>query len=196
MSNAIFQTTSRTSKHVNTPPSSDVFYLDSHLNPLKSWECVTWYQSFGRAQSTYWGVLMAPKKTCKVVQKTVVEEFTQDPDVPPQAIRGEEQKDSESEEDRDSHEDRENEEVQLNTVLFTPKQLEVLFKMNRLNFNELVAALKGGSSKGVEFKPAKPENFDGAQDRKVVDVWLVKMEDYLHAYLHERLQFELAPKTK
>jgi len=139
---------------------------------------------------------MAPKKTCKVVQKTVVEEFTQDPDVPPQAIRGEEQKDSENEEDRDSHEDRENEEVQLNTVLFTPKQLEVLFKMNRLNFNELVAALKGGSSKGVEFKLAKPENFDGAQDRKVVDVWLVKMEDYLHAYLHERLQFELAPKTK
>jgi hypothetical protein len=28
--------------------------------------------------------------------------------------------------------------------------------MNRLDFNELVAALKGGSSKGVEFKPAKP----------------------------------------
>jgi hypothetical protein len=28
--------------------------------------------------------------------------------------------------------------------------------MNRPDFNELVAALKGGSSKGVEFKPAKP----------------------------------------
>jgi hypothetical protein len=40
---------------------------------------------------------MAPKKTCKVVQETMVEEPTQDPGVPPQAIRGEEQKDSEGE---------------------------------------------------------------------------------------------------
>ncbi len=53
---------------------------------------------------------MAPKKTHKVVQETVVKEPTQDSDVPPQAIRGEDQKDSESEEDRDSHEDHENEE--------------------------------------------------------------------------------------
>jgi hypothetical protein len=42
--------------------------------------------------------------------------------------------------------------------------------MNRPDFNELVAALKGGSSKGVGLKPAKPKNFDGAHDRKVVDV--------------------------
>ncbi len=41
--------------------------------------------------------------------------------------------------------------------------------MNRPDFNELVITLKGGSSKGVEFKPAKLENFDGARDRKVVD---------------------------
>jgi hypothetical protein len=53
--------------------------------------------------------------------------------------------------------------------------------MNRPNFNELVAAFKGGSSKGVEFKPVKPGNFDGPRDRKVVDDWLAKMEDYLHA---------------
>jgi hypothetical protein len=53
--------------------------------------------------------------------------------------------------------------------------------MNRLDFNELVAALKGRSSKGVEFKPATPGNFDGARDRKVVDAWLAEMEDYLHA---------------
>jgi hypothetical protein len=52
--------------------------------------------------------------------------------------------------------------------------------MNRPNFIELVAALKGGSLKGVGFKPAKPGNFDGVQDQKVVDAWLVKMEDYLH----------------
>jgi hypothetical protein len=53
--------------------------------------------------------------------------------------------------------------------------------MNRPNFIELVAALKRGSSKGVGFKPAKPRNFDGVQDQKVMDAWLVKMEDYLHA---------------
>jgi hypothetical protein len=36
--------------------------------------------------------------------------------------------------------------------------------MNRLDFTEFVVALKGGSSKGVGFKPAKPRNFDGIQD--------------------------------
>jgi hypothetical protein len=44
---------------------------------------------------------MAPKKSRKVVQETAVEKLTQDPNVPPQAMRGEEQKDSEGEEDRD-----------------------------------------------------------------------------------------------
>jgi hypothetical protein len=48
--------------------------------------------------------------------------------------------------------------------------------MNKPDFNELVVALKGGSSKGVGFKPARPETFDGARDRKVVDAWLVEME--------------------
>jgi len=66
-------------------------------------------------------------------------------------------------------------------VLFTLEQLEVLLKMNRPDYNELVAALKGGSSKSVGFKPARPENFEGARDRKVVDTWLAEMEDYLHA---------------
>ncbi len=168
-------------ERASTPPSFAVFYLDSHLSPLKSWECVTWYQSSGKARSTYWGILMAPKKTRKVVQKTVVEEPTQDPNVPPQAMKGEEQKDFEGEGDRDSHEDHESEEEQSNAVFFTPEQLKVLLKMNRPNFNELVTALKGGSSKGVEFKPARPGNFDGAWDRKVVDAWLVEMEDYFHA---------------
>jgi hypothetical protein len=111
----------------------------------------------------------------------MVEEPTQDLDVPPETVRKEEQKDSEDEGDRDSHEDHENEEEQPNTVLFTLEQLEVLLKMNMPDFNELVTAFKGGSSKGVGFKPAKPGNFDGAQDRKVVDVWLAEMEDYLDA---------------
>jgi hypothetical protein len=60
------------------------------------------------------------KKTRKVVQETVVEDSTQDPDVPPQAIRGKEQNDFKGVEDHDSHEDHENEEEQPNTILFTP----------------------------------------------------------------------------
>jgi hypothetical protein len=53
--------------------------------------------------------------------------------------------------------------------------------MNRLDFSELVAALKGGASKDARFQPAKPGNFNGACDQKVVDAWLAEMEDYLHA---------------
>jgi hypothetical protein len=43
--------------------------------------------------------------------------------------------------DRDSHEDHENEEEQPNIILFTSEQLKVLLKMNRPDFNELVAAI-------------------------------------------------------
>ncbi len=64
--------------------------------------------------------------------------------------------------------------------------MEVLLKMNRPDFSELVATLKGGASKDAKFQLAKPGNFDGACDRKVMDAWLVKMEDYLHAAKVER----------
>jgi hypothetical protein len=53
--------------------------------------------------------------------------------------------------------------------------LEVLLKMNRLDFSELVVALKGGASKDARFQPTKPGNFDGARDQKVVDVWPIEM---------------------
>jgi hypothetical protein len=111
----------------------------------------------------------------------VVEEPTQDLDAPSEAIRKEEQKGFEDEGDRDNVDDHESEEEHSNAILFTPEQLEVLLKMNRPDFNVLVAALKGGSCKGVEFKPAKPKTFDGARDQKVMDTWLAEMEDYLHA---------------
>jgi hypothetical protein len=52
--------------------------------------------------------------------------------------------------------------------------------MNRPDFTELVVTLKGGSSKGVGFKPTKLGNFDGVQHQKVVDAWLAEMEDYVH----------------
>jgi len=53
--------------------------------------------------------------------------------------------------------------------------------MGRPDFGELVATLKTGAAKGERFQPAKPGNFDGARDRKVVDAWLAEMDDYLHA---------------
>jgi len=66
-------------------------------------------------------------------------------------------------EEQKDHNDHENEEKQHSTILFTPKQLEVLLKMNRLNFPGLVEAFKGGSSKNVGFKPTKLENLMGAR---------------------------------
>jgi hypothetical protein len=87
------------------------------------------------------------------------------------------EKEPRTQEDQD---EPESEEEQRSSVLFTAEQLEVLLKMNRLDFSELVVALKGGPSKNPGYQPVKPENFDGACDRKVVDAWLAEMEDYLH----------------
>ncbi len=65
--------------------------------------------------------------------------------------------------------------------------------MNRPNFSEMVAAFKGGASKDARFQLAKPGNFDGARDRKVMDTWLAEMEDYLHvAKVGWHLAVELA----
>jgi hypothetical protein len=79
----------------------------------------------------------------------MVEEPTQDQDFPSEAIREEEQEDFEEQKDCDIYDDHENEEEQPTIVLFTLEQLEVSLKMNRLDFTELIAALKGRSSKGV-----------------------------------------------
>ncbi len=124
---------------------------------------------------------MAPKKPRKLVQETMVEEATQDPEVPLEVIKEEEQKNSEDQEAQEEQDDHESEEEQTRTVMFTPEQLEVLLKMNRPDFSELVAALKRGSSKSAGFQPAKPGNFSGIRDQKVVDAWLAEMENYIHA---------------
>jgi len=78
-------------------------------------------------------------------------------------------------EEQKDHDDHESEEEQHSIILFMPKQLEVLVKMNRPDFTRLVEALKKKSSKSIGSKPTKPGNFD-----EVIDVWLAKMEDYLH----------------
>jgi hypothetical protein len=64
---------------------------------------------------------MAPKKTHKPIQETMVEKPTQDLDVPSKAIREEEQEDFENQGDCDNHDDHENEEEQPTIVLFTPE---------------------------------------------------------------------------
>jgi hypothetical protein len=121
------------------------------------------------------GMVMAPKKTRKQPQDSMLEEPVEDRIAPSESI---------GEEEAMPLEDRnepESEEEQRSSVLFTQEQLEVLLKMGRPDFGELVAALKTGATKGERFQPAKPGNFDGAHDRKVVDAWLVEMDDYLHA---------------
>jgi len=87
---------------------------------------------------------------------------------------------------REDQDEPKSEKEQRSSVLFTLEQLEVLLKMNRPNFSELVATFKRGSSKSAGFQPAKPGNFNGARNQKVVDVWLAEMEDYIHATKVER----------
>ncbi len=123
---------------------------------------------------TSW-VGMAPKKNRKQPQDTMLEEPAEDQVAPPESVGEEEPR---LREDRD---EPESEEEQRSSVLFTQEQLEVLLKMGRPDFGELVATLKTGAAKGERFQPAKPGNFDGARDRKVVDAWLAEMDDYIHA---------------
>ncbi len=118
---------------------------------------------------------MALKKNHKQAHDSMLEEPAEDCLVPSESIGEEEPR------PREDQDELESEEEQRSLVLFTPEQLEVLFKMNRPDFGELVAALKGGSSKNAGFQPSKLGNFDGAHNGKVVDAWLAEMEDYLHA---------------
>ncbi len=118
---------------------------------------------------------MAPKKNRKQAQETMLEEPNEDRIILPESIGEEEPR------TRGDQDEPESEEEQQTSVLFTQEQLEVLLKMNRPNFSELVAVFKGGASKDARFQLAKPRNFDGAHDRKVMDTWFAKMEDYLYA---------------
>jgi len=127
---------------------------------------------------------MAPKKNCKPMQKIIVEKSTQDLKVPPKSIREEEQKDSEEEKTQEDHNDHESEEEQPPTILFTPKQLEVLLKMIRPDFSELVVALKGGLSKGAGFQPANLGILTGS---KIERLWIFGLRRWRITFLPPRL---------
>ncbi len=111
---------------------------------------------------TSW-VGMAPKKNRSQPQGSMLEEPVEDLIAPPESIREEEPRPREDQDEPESEKD------QRSSVLFTQEQLEVLLKMGKPDSSELVAALKTGAAKGERFQPAKPGNFDGARDRKVVD---------------------------
>jgi hypothetical protein len=85
----------------------------------------------------------------------MAKEPIEDREVPSESIGEEEPR------NREDQDEPESEEEQRSSVLFTQEQLEVLLKMNRPDFGELVAALKSGTSKNERFQPAKPGNFDG-----------------------------------
>jgi len=70
----------------------------------------------------------------------MLEEPNEDRVVPPESIGEEEQR------TREDQDEPESEEEHWSSVLFTQEQLEILFKMNRPDFSELVTALKGGAS--------------------------------------------------
>ncbi len=123
---------------------------------------------------TSW-VGMAPKKNRKQASETRPEETAEDQVAPLESIGEEEPR------LREDQEEPESEEEPRSSVLFIQEQLEILLKMGRPDFGELVAALKTGAAKGERFQPTKPGNFDGPRDRKVVDAWLAEMDDYLHA---------------
>jgi hypothetical protein len=101
---------------------------------------------------------MAPKKNRKQAQEIMIEKPTEVQVVPPESIGEEEPR------AREDQDEPESEEEQQSLVLFTPEQLEVLLKINRPDFSELVAALKGGPSKNARYQLAKLGNFDGARD--------------------------------
>jgi hypothetical protein len=88
---------------------------------------------------------MAPKKTHKPAQDAMAEETAEDRVVPPESL-GEEEPIT-----REDQDEPESEEEPRSLVLFTPKQLEVLLKMNRPDFGELVAALKTRTPKDEKF---------------------------------------------
>jgi len=93
---------------------------------------------------TSW-VGMAPKKNRKQPQDSMLEEPIEDQVAPPKSI-GEEQPMPRGDQD-----EPESEGEQRSSVLFTQEQLEVLLKMGRPDFGELVATLKTGAAKGERF---------------------------------------------
>ncbi len=88
---------------------------------------------------------MAPKKNRKQPQDSMLEEPVDDRVTPPESVGEEEPM------PREDQDEPESEEEQRSSILFTQEQLEVLLKMGRPDFGELVAAFKTGAAKGERF---------------------------------------------
>jgi hypothetical protein len=121
---------------------------------------------------------MAPKKNRKQVQETTLEKLNEDRVVPPESIGEEEPR------TREDQDEPESEEEQRSLVLFTQEQLEVLLKMNRHDFSELVAVLKGGTSKDAKFQPLNP----GTSMVLVTErMWMLGLQKWKIIYMPPRL---------
>jgi hypothetical protein len=119
---------------------------------------------------------MALKKNCKQAQDSMLEEPVEDRVVSPESIGEEEPRIWEDQDEPES------EEEQRSSVLFTPKQLEVLLKMNRPDFGELVAAFKTGTSKGERFQLAKPSMVLVTER-----LWMLGLQRWMTIYMPPRL---------
>jgi hypothetical protein len=91
------------------------------------------------------------------------------------------------EEERRTREDQdepESEEEQRNWVLLTLEQLEVLLKMNRPDFNELVATLKRGSSKNAN---TNRPNLGTLMVPATEKLWMLGLRKWRIIYMPSRL---------
>jgi len=121
---------------------------------------------------------MAPKKNRKQAQETMLKEPNKDRIVLPKSIREEEPR------IREDQDEPESEEEQRSSALFTQEQLEVLLKMNRPDFSELVAALKGGASKDASSnQPNSGTSMVPVTER----LWMLGLQKWRIIYMPPRL---------
>jgi len=130
---------------------------------------------------TSW-VGMAPKKNRKQVSETRPEKPVEDLVAPSESI-GEEEPNSR--EDQDEPEvGFESEEEQRSSVLFTPEQLEILLKMNRPDFGELVAPSKRGPPRVKGFNRPSPGTSVVPETEKL---WMLGLPKWKTTYMPPRL---------
>jgi hypothetical protein len=116
---------------------------------------------------------MEPKKNRKQAQETMLEKPIENRGVPLESTREEEPI------TREDQDEPKSEQEQQSSILFTPEQLEVLLKMNRLDLSELVAAFLVIQKCGIP--TGQTREFRWCPRPKVVDAWFAEMEDYIHA---------------
>ncbi len=125
---------------------------------------------------TSW-VGMAPKKNRKQPQDSMLEEPVDDRVAPPESIGEEEPMPGEDQDEPES------EEEQRSSVLFTQEQLEVLLKMGRPDFGELVAALKREPPRVKGFNRSSPGT---SMAPATARLWMLGLRRWTTTYMPPR----------